>query len=139
MRKLFSILLLVIAGTFIYLLEVLGFVQGPAAGTKWGVIFAFTIPALLALGAGLALARFDRWKRRTGIVFLSASGVTLFVVLNLACLLASEDFRKIVKPDTVVFFSDYLTGFTLIAGCLLTGWLLLKNDSNRGKASRQSA
>jgi len=139
MRKLFSILLLIIAGAFIYLLELLGFVHGPAGGAKWSVIFSFTIPALLALCAWLALARFDGWKRRTGIVFLSASGVTLFVVLNLACLLASEDFRKMVKPDTLVFFSDYLTGFTLIACCLLTGWLLFRNDSHRGQANRQSA
>lgn len=139
MRKLFSILLLVIAGLFIYLVEALGFVHGPAAGAKWGVIFAFTIPALLALSAGLALARFDGWKKRTGIVFLSASGVTVFVALNLACLLASEDFRKIVKPDTVVFFSDYLTGSALIAGCLLAGWLLLKSDSPRDQANRPSA
>jgi uncharacterized membrane protein YhaH (DUF805 family) len=138
MRKLFSILFLVIAGFFIYMLQVLGFVQEVSAGAKWGVIFAFTIPALLTLCAGLALARFHGWKRSTGIVFLSSSGVMVFVAVNLACLFASEDFRKMVKPETAAFFGDYLTGFTLIAGCAITGCLLLKADSNRDKANRQS-
>ena len=139
MRKLFSILFLVIAGFFVYMLQVLGFVQGVSAGAKWGVIFAFTIPALLALWAGLALARFHAWKRSTGIVFLSSSGVMVVVAFNLACLFASEDFRKIVKPETAVFFSDYLTGFALIAGCAMAGWLLLKAASDRDQANRRSA
>lgn len=132
MRKLFSIILLVIAGFFFYMAGLMAFIHGETMSAKWGIMLAFTVPALLALGAGLGLTRFRGWRTNTGIVLLASSGVTVFIAFTFACLLAGDDFRQMIKPETVVFFSDYATGFAVVAGFAIIGLLLIKSGKGQG-------
>jgi uncharacterized membrane protein YhaH (DUF805 family) len=132
MRKLFSTILLVIAGSFFYMSGLMAFIHGEKTSAKWGVMLAFTVPALLALGAGLSMTRFRDWRTSTGIVLLASSGVMVFVAFTFACLLAGDDFRQMIKPETVAFFSDYATGFAVVAGFAMAGLLLIKSGKRQG-------
>ncbi len=126
MRKVLSVVLEVVAGFFFYMVDVLGFIHAPSPGVKWGLMAGFTVPALLALCGGLALTRFREWKRDSGIVLLSSSGFTVLLVFMCACLLMTEDFRRMLKPDTLVFFSDYFTGGAVVLGFAGLGLLALR-------------
>ena len=124
MRNLFSILFSVIAGFFFYMVSLLGFINEPPAGVKWAMMLAFSIPAVLALCAALALKRFLDWRKNTGIILISASVLTIFIALTIACLMLTEEFRQMVKPDTLTYFSDYITGTAVIMAFIVIGWLL---------------
>ena len=128
MRNLFSILFSVIAGFFFYMVSLLGFINEPPTGVKWAMMLAFSIPAVLALCAALALKRFRDWRKNTGIILISASVLTIFIALTIACLMLTEEFRQMVKPDTLTYFSDYITGTAVIMAFIVIGWLLVKTN-----------
>lgn len=126
MRKACSVLLSIVAGFFFYIVSLLGFVRAPSSGAKWGIIIGFSVPAVATLCGALALSRFRCWKRHAGIVLLAASGVTGFLVLTVACLLMTEEFRRMMRPDALGSFSDYLTGSAVIGGLAGVGWVLMR-------------
>ena len=127
MRSLFSVLLNIVAGFFFYMVSLLSFINEPAmASGKWWIALGFSIPALIALCGGLALNGFRHWQRSTGIVLLLSCGVTAFIVFTFACLLTSSEFRLMVKPETVNFFSDYVSGGFVILCIGALGFLMLK-------------
>jgi hypothetical protein len=126
MRRLFSIGLYVVAGFFLYAASLLAFIADTSIGEdKWIVVGIFLVPAVLALGIGLALARFQHWTRDVGTVFLSAAGVTTFLIFTVACLFMSEESRKIMPPEILTFFSDYVAGGAVILVFVVIGGLLL--------------
>jgi len=133
-RKVSSIILKVIAGFFFYTVNLLAFVSEPPTGVKLVIMSGFSIPGVVALCGGLALTHFHSWKRDTGIVFLSASGFSAFLIFTFVCLFMSEEFRGMIRPNTVTFFSDYLTGGGTIVGFAVLGWMLFK--ANREKAEQ---
>jgi len=136
MRKVSSIIFKVIAGFFFYGASLLAFVSEPqtgVTGVKLTILIGFSIPAVVALCVGLALTRFRNWKRDTGIVLLSASGTTASVVLTFVCMLMTEEFRAMMKPDTLTLFSDYLTGGGAIVGFAGLGWILLRANGERAE------
>jgi hypothetical protein len=104
---------------------------------KLGILLGFSVPAVAALAGGLALTRFRNWRRDTGVVLLCASGFTAFVIFTFACLLMTEEFRKMMRPDTMTFFSDYMTGGGVIAGLAVLGWILVK--ANKRTAGQDTA
>jgi hypothetical protein len=124
MRKVSSVILKAIAGFFFYMVSLLAFVSEPPVSAKLVILIAFTVPAIAALGGGLALARFRNWRRDTGIVLLCASGFTVFVIFTFTCLLVSEEFQKMMRQETLVLFKDYLTGGGVIVGLSVVGWIL---------------
>lgn len=109
--KILSVICYVIAGFFIYTVAILAFTITPSAATKTGIMFGFSIPAIIALFAGFAFDQFRHKLRDTGIVLMSSAGFTLFLVFTLACLLRTDEFKKMMKPETMAFFSDYVVGF----------------------------
>jgi hypothetical protein len=133
MRKASSVILKVIAGFFFYMVCLLAFVSEPRAGAKLGILIGFSVPAVAALSGGLALTRFRNWRRETGIVLLCASGFTAFLVFSFACLLMTEEFRRMMRPDTMTFFSDYLTGGGGIVGLTILGLILIKANKKRAE------
>ena len=133
MRKVSSIILKVIAGFFFYTVSLLAFISEPPTNVKLGIMIGFLIPGVVALFGGLALTHFRNWKRDTGIVFLSASGVTAFLIFTFACLLMTEEFREIIRPDALTFFSDYLTGGGTIVGFAVLGWILLNTNTEKSE------
>ena len=94
---------------------------------KFAIMAGFFLPALIALGIGLALGRFQNWKRDTGIVLASASGSTAFVILTILCLLLSPEFKDLFPEDVLGFFGDYRTGLSFVVICGITGFMLIMN------------
>lgn len=139
MRKACSIILSIVAGFFFYIVSLLGFVRVPSPGAKWGIIFGFSVPAVATLCGALALSRFRCWKRHVGVVLLAASGFSVFLVLTIACLLMTEEFRRMMRPDALTSFSDYLTGGAVISGLAGVGWILMRaRDENPDTSVRRA-
>lgn len=130
MRKLSGVVLYVMAGFFFYGVNLFGFVNAPTPAAKWGIMGAFAVVACLALVGGLALARFQNWKRDSGIVLLCASGFTALAVFTFACLFVTDEFRQLLGPDAMTFFSDYVTGGTVVVAFAGVGWMLMMARPN---------
>ncbi|MDR0352650.1 MAG: hypothetical protein LBI02_04625 [Opitutaceae bacterium] len=128
MNKVPGIILKAVAGFFFYAGGLLAFISEPPQGVKLVLMLVFLLPAVLALIGGLSLTRFRNWKRDTGIVLLSASGVTTFVIFTIIWLSMSEEFRSMIRPEHLTFFNDYQTGGGVIAGLAVMGWILVKTN-----------
>lgn len=125
-RKFFSVLLYVVAGFFLYMVCILGFVNSVPLVKKWGIIIVFLLPALIALLVGLALRSFQNWRRDTGVVLLSASGFSAFLVFTMICFMRDEEFRRMMKPETLAIFGDYFGGGGFILSLAALGLGLIK-------------
>ena len=134
MRKVIAILFYVGAGFFVYMASLLTFINQPALA-KWCIVGGFAVPVLLLLGIGLAISRFQNWKKHTGIVLVSGAGVTGFVVFTFICLLTTEDFRQQLGPDTLNFFTGYISGGIFLLCTMGLGVMLLL-ATNGTKPSR---
>lgn len=135
MRKAISIILNVLAGFFFYGAILLGFIEANAF--KWGIIGFFLLIAAIPLVISMALMRFRQWKKAAGIVFMSASGFTAFLIFSFASIYLSEESRKLMPPDIWAKFSDYPAGFGLMLAFAVIGFLLFKSDT--GSAVLQTA
>ena len=137
-RRVLSVVFYIVAGFLFYTISVLAFIDGAAVGAnqpafgaddaalaKWLPIIIFAVPAILILVAGLAIMGFRDWKRDAGIVLLSAAGFTTFGVFMFATMLMKEESRKMMPPDILKFFGDYITGAAVIVVLALAGGLLL--------------
>jgi peptidoglycan/LPS O-acetylase OafA/YrhL len=124
MRKVIAILFYVVAGFSVYMVSLLAFINQPPIA-KWAIVGGFTLPVLLFLGIGLAISRFQNWKKHTGIVLVSGAGFTCFVVFTFICLLTTDDFRQQLGPDTLNFFTGYISGGIVLLGTIALGVILL--------------
>jgi hypothetical protein len=137
-RRVLSVGLYIIAGFFFYMVSLLAFIDGAAvvasdapldandaAFAKWLPIIIFGIPAILSLVVGLAIMGFRDWRRDAGIVLLSAAGFTTLLIFLFATMLMKEEFRKMMPPDMLKFFGDYITGAVVIVVLALAGALLV--------------
>ena len=142
MRKVISIIFYVISGFFFYMVCLLAFMNPPVKQlpvlVKFALIGGFSIPALIAMGIGLACSRFQNWKRDIGIITISAAGFTTFMVLTIICMLISPEFKELYPDNKFEFFSDYVTG----TGCIIIlgtiGVLLIKIGKNNAEQSTAS-
>jgi hypothetical protein len=141
-RRLFSVTLYIVAGFFLYGMCLLAFVSGAAldadasSAAKWLPMGIFAVPAVLALGAGLAVAR-QNWRRDAGIVFLFAAGFSTFLIFTFGCMLLNEEFRKMMPPEILTFFSDYITGAAVIVVLAVVGALLLMASRGRRRTTHE--
>jgi hypothetical protein len=110
--RVLSIVLYVLAGVFFYGVCLFSVIEG--VGLPF-IIFCAVI-AILTLVGGLAIMRFQDWRRETGIVLLSAAGLVTFVLL-----LA---FVSAMPSDVSRFLSNY-TGVAVIVILALAGALLV--------------
>ena len=125
MRRLLGTTLKVIAGCLFYIVCMLAFVRGPSAAAKWGLVAVFLVPALAALAGGLALSRFQQWRRDTGIVLLGAAALTAFIALTMACILMTPELQVLMGPDTPALFGDHTAGAAILGGLALAGVALM--------------
>ncbi|MBN1676072.1 MAG: hypothetical protein JXR37_33820 [Kiritimatiellae bacterium] len=124
-RKAISACCCVVAGFFVYGVSLIAFLNQPPVLAKFAVMALFAVPGLTALLVGLAVRRFERWQRATGIVLVSGAGFTALAVLTIACVFASPEFRK-MRPDSPPdLFGDYVTGIACLALLLGLGAALL--------------
>ena len=138
MRKVIGILLYIVAGFFVYMVCLLAFVNQTPPIAKWGIVAGFSIPAALFLFGGLAVTRFQNWRRDSGIVILAGAGFTSFLVFTLACLLMTDEFKRMMEPDSLQFFSAYIAGSCFILGTVALGVVLLRAGKRRAEQAPAS-
>jgi hypothetical protein len=137
MCKVFAIFLYVFAGFFVYTACLVAFVNQPAA-LKCGMVGGFTLVALVFLCIGLAVSRFRRWRRDVGVVLLSGSGFTAFVVFTFACLLMTDEYKEMMPPESLDLFSAYTSGAVFMLSVIALGILCLINEKKRtGQSDRE--
>lgn len=127
MRRAFGVTLYIFAGFFVYTVCLLTFINQPAI-EKWGIVSVFMIPALIFLFAGLSVNRFRNWRRHVGIVLLSGAGITLFIAVTFIFLLMDDEFKKMMHPDTIHFYTAYTSGFIFIISVVALGIFLLTTE-----------
>jgi hypothetical protein len=92
-----------------------------------GLVFLFSIFGFILLLVGLALNRFQKWKRDTSLVLISSSCYAAFVAATVGLVSLSPEFRKNYQiPADVLIFNDYLSGVSFIILFAVVGFLLLK-------------
>ena len=139
-RRVISIVFYVVAGFFVYMVNLLAFVNlgapiancQPPAWAKAAILAGFSVPAVIALVAGLAISRFQHWRRDIGIVAVSGAGMTTLVVLMVVCILLSPDSKEFFPREKLDFFSDYGTGAGAIIVLTLVGVMLIKISRREG-------
>lgn len=123
MRKVFSILLHVIAGIFLCMVIVTAFSNEQENGLKLAVMVVFLLPALIALASGVAIKN-KNWKRDIGVVLLSSSGGAAFIAVSLL-ITRLDGANQLVPTNILDSVSDYVTGIALTICFAGSGWLLL--------------
>lgn len=111
-RRVFSIVLYIISGVFFYGVCLFSVIDG----ISLPLIIFVALLAILALIAGLAIMRFQDWRRETGIVLLSATGIATFLLL--------WAFVSTMPPDIGRFFGNPM-GVTVIVVLALAGAFLV--------------
>jgi hypothetical protein len=111
-RRVLIILLYIISGAFLYGVCLFSVIDGISLPL---IIFVAAL-AILALVAGLAIMRFQDWRREAGIVLLSATGFTTFLLL--------WAFLSTMPTDISRFFGNPM-GVTVIVVLALAGALLV--------------
>jgi len=120
-RKIISVIFYILTGCSLFVISILSFLRTPSvpAFAKLMWIGVCLIPLLVCMFIGLAVSRFQNWKRDIGIVLLTETVFTAYVILNFVCLLLTKEFQARLPPKTFVSlikqFSDYSTGF----GCMI--------------------
>jgi hypothetical protein len=134
MLRVCSIILEVIAGFFLFMVTLLAFMSGLSAGWKLMSLGLFLLPAVVVMAIGLALTRFRYWKRDTGVVLLTVTSCTLFIVFTMACMIMSEEFRKLLIDGHSDPFSSYAFGTTVNAALAALGWYLVKKGGDKAES-----
>jgi 4-amino-4-deoxy-L-arabinose transferase-like glycosyltransferase len=140
LRKVISIICYVIAGFFLYSVNLLAFINlsfppsenKPPLWVKFAIMGVVCIPGVVALVIGLAISRFRYWKRDVGIVFVSGAGVTAFIVFSIVCFYLSPEFKKLFPDNNLALFSDIITGPSCILLFSAVGIALIKISRREG-------
>lgn|GEM_PF-1820495 len=132
-----SVVLYIVSALLLYCAMLLAFLSGSLAAPKWWIFGLFVGLGALPLLGGLALRRFQTWKRDVGIVLLSASGIATMVALGIGCMLLDDGMKEIMSKqiDSIAMFSDYISGGSVVAAGALLGWLLLRSTATPHNAA----
>lgn len=130
MRKAISIIFLICSGFLFFTATLSAFFQGLPSTGKLLVMGGFAAAALIPHVIGLAFGGFRYWRRDTGVVLLSVSGFAAFTMFTMACMMTSEEFRRMLPPDQFQIFGSVYVGTAFTAAVAGLGWLLLKSDRN---------
>jgi hypothetical protein len=131
LKKAISIVCYVVSGFFFYGVCLLAFINEPPIGLKFGITGGFCILALMAFGLGLVFAGFRDWKHNLGIILAASGGFAASVTFTIGCLMMTPEFRQVFPKDLVVFFSDYTSGISCVAGLSAAGVTLLIKTRKR--------
>ena len=123
-RRLFSILLYVIAGLFLTTEAMVAFVQAQPDTSKLEML-AFMAPFFLVPLALGALASPGARLREIGIVLIAATGWSLLTILSFIYVATKPDTRDLLPADTIELFGDHLTGALYLAAMAAIGVALL--------------
>lgn len=132
MRRAFSIACYVVSGFVLYGLCLVAFAAFVPRSGKLLTIGVGAAGALVVLGVGLVLSRYESWRRDAGAVFVTGASIALIVVLNLLWMLyaAPPALRELFPPDLLTQFGDWLIGSACIGGLMASGLALLFTHKN---------
>ncbi|HKU98430.1 MAG TPA: hypothetical protein VJR58_24270 [Vineibacter sp.] len=124
-RKVFAIILYVVAGFAVYFLTLLGFAPAPP-GEKLGLIAAPAAIALVLLVIAVVINRHWRWQRTTAITLLAGAGFTLFIGVMLVGMSSIPEVRDRMESDprALLADTDVAIGGIVLASVLLAAVLL---------------
>ena len=135
MRSVIGVCCFLVSGFLFYMVGALAFVSEPSTGAKWGMGGRLLMLAFFFLCLGLAVGRFQNWKRNVGIVLTSSSVFTAFLVFTFACILLTPEFQVLLPPEMLSKFSDYTSGFGVIVALACVGLLLIWKDHLESKSN----
>jgi len=132
MSKTLSIICYVVAGFFVCMIMTISFFNEPPASARLAIMGVFAVPATICLLLGMYLSPYTRWQRDVGIVLLSAALLMIFLVLTVACMLATPELTRQLPDNKFGFFSDYLSGtFCITAFLSLGSWLVWRTRNHK--------
>lgn len=128
LRKILSVTLHSFAGFFVFIGEMLAFINVPLQKVMlWMIGTPFAIAAIL-FGLAIAVGKFCRAFEPVGIALLCASGSIAFVAISMLCLLASPEMMQILAQQSTQFppHVKLSIGAPLTAIIALAGWGLIR-------------
>jgi len=136
-RNVFGIIFFVASGFFVYIVNLLSFIDFPDVGSgKFLIMAFFCIPLVISHSIGLGLYRGNNWKISTGITFFVGALVNLFIVIVILLMASSPELAEITDTSSLSMFSDYSSGVTTMAICFISGiTLYIFGKSNKIEAS----
>jgi hypothetical protein len=114
----------------------MAFVVVPRSVAKFTILGVLLLLAFVFLLIGALLSPDRRWLRETGIVIFSASCFGAFTALTMACMFLEPEFQKMVRPEQIAFFGDYVTGILWIALLGALGGLGVYSGREKPTASK---
>lgn len=113
LRKVLSIIFYVIAGFFAFGILMANFIKisPDALQMKFLIMGFYIILVSLLLLFGLAISRFDNWKRTVGIFLLSVLGFSLLFLVIQVSIYFTPELRQIYDNEGIYFDQnfDYLS------------------------------
>jgi len=134
MSKVIEVLLYVVSAFFFYIVCIIAFVGEPGVSKKVAIMAGFSVPAILALMVGVFVGRPVHWQRSLGFVLVSAASLSLLVVGTIACIVLDSETQGLISPDTLHFFSDWVSGSLCIASSGFVGALLIHSYGSSGRS-----
>ncbi|MCJ8283888.1 MULTISPECIES: hypothetical protein [unclassified Halomonas] len=126
MRRLFGIIFLTICAFFVYTVGLLAFFDVPETGNvKFEVMGEYCIPLAGFLLLGLVVYPGSNWMTLSGITLLSGQAVNVLITFLLISFKRSEELSNVMDTSAFDYFSDYLSGFSIMIGVALLGVILL--------------
>jgi hypothetical protein len=104
MKRVGSIVSLVLAGFFLYTFEATAFLKIPSTNSVLPAVLLatfFGVPFAFFLLLGVGLDSFRKWQRLIGVTILSANGGLALVALSFVCFLNSPTIMAAMPPSTV--------------------------------------
>ena len=114
-----------LAGFFVYITNLLAYVNMPAQASKLELSAGFAAMAVLCAAIALARARFAGWQRVLGGILIGASLTSVVALAAITWLRNSDAIRHITRAEQLQAFNDYRTGGTVSAVLLACGYLLI--------------
>jgi hypothetical protein len=113
------------AGFFVYVANLLCFVQVPPQMSKPLLASSFAVTGVVCAVIALALRRFDGWQRTLAIVLIGGSLMSVLAVATIALLRSSTTVTHAMYVSQLGGFTDYKTGSVVTLSLLVAGVALL--------------
>ncbi len=133
-----GIFFFIVSGLFVYMIGFLAFLDLSDVGSKKFMIMrGFSIPLVIFHLIGLAFYRGSNWKIPTGITLFIGGAFNILVFIVMFSIKSSPEMAEVMDTSSLYAFSDYLSGFTVMAIFMGVGAALYLLEKSASK-SRQS-
>ncbi|WP_018247527.1 hypothetical protein [Orenia marismortui] len=133
LRKIFGIAFYIMAGFFLYSVELLAFLNEPMYPIKLILLGVLGVLTVVFTVIAILIYRSGKWRKNLGILLVSASGFCVFVIFSFFCFLLTPEFRESIPDGQLTLFSNYGSGFLFVGVIILVGVMLIKIDNKKDK------